>query len=313
MIQPPSGRNTRQISSSPKTRATTVPPSPQRSQPPPNSKVSHRWKFSPKGMNRQNDDDDLPDVDVGETVGSLRFKLVASHRPPLPRTILESSIRGRLSLPRPRLFFASSPLSFSSLVHSLNFTNPPSLFIPPPLSKGEKIRYTSDPRSRFGRTSAASWSWNLSNFIRKICYRINRLEISVIIKMIAWLVEKDRIVFVWEINFLNLRLFTLWVSFEWIHYLSSLRKELIGNFQLYSYNLCWKLLSEGTYFAIKLVDNYYNSVLDTVPRKRLLRTSNKYSRKRKTKSRYRWNVAHDLSSGITKGRIHPLLRVGAYS
>lgn len=139
MIQPPSGRNTRQISSSPKTRATTVPPSPQRSQPPPNSKVSHRWKFSPKGMNRQNDDDDLPDVDVGETVGSLRFKLVASHRPPLPRTILESSIRGRLSLPRPRLFFASSPLSFSSLVHSLNFTNPPSLFIPPPFPRVKRF------------------------------------------------------------------------------------------------------------------------------------------------------------------------------
>lgn len=131
MIQPPSERNTRQISSSPKTRATTVPPSPQRSQPPPNSKVSHRWKFSPKGMNRQNDDDDLPDVDVGETVGSLRFKLVASHRPPLPRTILESSIRGRLSFPRPRLFFASSPLSFSSLVRLILPTLPPFLSLPP--------------------------------------------------------------------------------------------------------------------------------------------------------------------------------------
>lgn len=130
MIQPPSGRNTRQISSSPKTRATTVPPSPQRSQPPPNSKVSHRWKFSPKGMNRQNDDDDLPDVDVGETVGSLRFKLVASHRPPLPRTILESSIRGRLSLPRPRLFFASSPFPPSSTRLILP-TLPPFLSLPP--------------------------------------------------------------------------------------------------------------------------------------------------------------------------------------
>lgn len=118
-----------------------------------NSKVSHRSKFSPEGTKRQNDDDDLPDVDGDETVGSLRFKLVASHRPPLPRTILESSIRERLSLPRPRLFFASSPLSFSSLVHSLNFTDPPFLsLLSPAVSKGGKIRYTSDPRSRFGRT-----------------------------------------------------------------------------------------------------------------------------------------------------------------
>lgn len=128
-----------QISSSPKTRPTTVPPSPQRSQPPPNSKVFHRSEISTKvkTKRRNDDDDDLADVDVGETVGSLRFKLVASHRPPLPRTILESSIRGRLSLPPPRLFFAFSPLSFSSLVHSINFTDPPSLFIPP--SKGAKI------------------------------------------------------------------------------------------------------------------------------------------------------------------------------
>lgn len=125
-----------QISSSPKTRPTTVPPSPQ---PPPNWKVSHRSEIftKVKTKRRNDDDDDLADVDVGETVGSLRFKLVASHRPPLPRTILESSIRGRLSLPPPRLFFASSPLSFSSLVHSINFTDPPSLFIPP--SKGAKI------------------------------------------------------------------------------------------------------------------------------------------------------------------------------
>lgn len=139
VIQPPLGRNTQPNIFLPPKLDPPLFHLPQRSQPPPNSKVSHRSEIftKVKTKRRNDDDDDLADVDVGETVGSLRFKLVASHRPPLPRTILESSIRGRLSLPPPRLFFASSPLSFSSLVHSINFTDPPSLFIPP--SKGAKI------------------------------------------------------------------------------------------------------------------------------------------------------------------------------